>query len=1085
MGYRVILFLFLFLIVKTSFGQSPHSMIATGVAPLEQVERYVLPKQDNAILLEAEMERRAAGLAPHFAKAVELSISPATHGNWEWTTNFGWVWRLRIRSAGAYSLNLGFASYQMPAGGKLLLYDPAQEDVLGPFTPSDNEAHDQLWTPILRGEELVLEVQIPAAARPLLQLHLTTVGHDFVGFHQVVVGNCHLDVICGSENGWDIIDPYRDAIQSVAVYGLGGETFCTGFLINNTQNDCRPYFITANHCGITPSNAASVVVYWNYQNSFCREPGSAASGNPGNGQLNLTNTGAIYRAGYSATDFTLVELDDPVLPAANAYFAGWSRSATPPQDTAVLVHHPDGLEKRISFFFGDTYPGEWGSGNSQVPAGNHIIVPDWNIGSSESGSSGAPLFNKAGQITGQLHGGGAQCGNNQYDSFGAFRASWFGGNTASTSLRYWLDPYDNNPTTLDGHWAIECQPSIVMEADTWTTCAPGQLVFELDITAGFSGQVYLIASGLPSGIQASFSSNPVQAGAQSILTLSVNAGVSPGNYSFEVLAYNGGASAYVNASISVNSGMSQAPSLQTPGNTQVGLPLTPSFSWLPIVGATHYEVQISKEMSFEHLLENISTTSNSVHNVVLEEMQCHYWRVRGLGSCGAGPWSEIRVFHTAVAYCNFLASTNQIVSISESGITQVVSEIAVGQAGFVADIALTNLDISHTYVGDLSAYLVSPSGTIVDLFHRPGVPGDYFGCFGYDLSLDFSDEAPHDYQVFENTCDFWTIPAISGHFKPMEALENFIGEPVQGTWRLVVTDHWDGDGGSINGWNLDFCLSPASLPQLFYESNHFDACQNETLEFDVYIGAGFDNPVFLSAGNLPPGSQLSYSQIPALPGDLIQVSIQNLSNPGDYNFFLYAADGPNTATANMNLAVEEMVTAPVLLTPEDNTPVLDDVLNLNWAYMASADTFIIELATDPSFDNFVVKAKTTDDYYIVQDFLAGGPYFWRVTALNRCGAATSMVYSFFMEGSSTGAHTTDIPQPLLVFPNPTQDVLYIQPSHMEIPFRWRFFNTDGQLLLQGEVQGATSVKLGHLPKGAYWMQVVQGEELFSHKVILL
>jgi len=53
--------------------------------------------------------------------------------------------------------------------------------------------------------------------------------------------------------------------------------------VNNVRQDLKPYFMTANHCGITSGNAASLVVYWNYQNSTCRPPGSPASGNPGNG----------------------------------------------------------------------------------------------------------------------------------------------------------------------------------------------------------------------------------------------------------------------------------------------------------------------------------------------------------------------------------------------------------------------------------------------------------------------------------------------------------------------------------------------------------------------------------------------------------------------------------------------------------------------------------------------------------------------------------------------------------------------------------------------------------------------------------
>ncbi len=56
----------------------------------------------------------------------------------------------------------------------------------------------------------------------------------------------------------------------------GGSRFCSGSLVNDTANDRRMYFMTANHCSITSANAGSLVAYWNYKNSFCRTPGSTA-----------------------------------------------------------------------------------------------------------------------------------------------------------------------------------------------------------------------------------------------------------------------------------------------------------------------------------------------------------------------------------------------------------------------------------------------------------------------------------------------------------------------------------------------------------------------------------------------------------------------------------------------------------------------------------------------------------------------------------------------------------------------------------------------------------------------------------------
>jgi len=432
--------------------------IAPTSTPLARVAQYTLPPLDNEALLEEEMARRKPGTAPRFAESIEVDISPQTHGSWERLPDGRQAWRLRVHSKGAKSLNLGFTEYVMPAGGTLILYTPGLEKVMGPFTPADNEEHGQLWTPILEGDELVIEVVLPATQREELGLQLRYVNHDFLGAMGVLSGSCNVDVICSAADGQPQVDAYRDEIQSVAVISQGGTTFCTGFLVSNTRNDCTPYFMTAHHCSITPSNAPSIVAHWNYQNSWCRPPGSVASGNPGDGDLTLFNTGAIYRAGWQPSDFTLVELDDPLPLEANAYMAGWSRAQGYEVGSYACIHHPDGAEKRITTADTDPYSGTWGGGSAEVENGNHVVIPQWDIGSTESGSSGSPLFNRDNRAIGQLHGGAANCSNNSYDSYGAFWASWDGGNTPTTRLKDWLDPDNLDPMTHDGYYETCSDP---------------------------------------------------------------------------------------------------------------------------------------------------------------------------------------------------------------------------------------------------------------------------------------------------------------------------------------------------------------------------------------------------------------------------------------------------------------------------------------------------------------------------------------------------------------------------------------------------------------------------------------------------
>ena len=50
---------------------------------------------------------------------------------------------------------------------------------------------------------------------------------------------------------------------------------------------------------------------------------------------------------------------------------------------------------------------------------------------------------------------------------------------------------------------------------------------------------------------------------------------------------------------------------------------------------------------------------------------------------------------------------------------------------------------------------------------------------------------------------------MSGVVIPSSALSIFNGEDSAGTWILKVVDGYDGDGGSINSWSLDFCTLSA------------------------------------------------------------------------------------------------------------------------------------------------------------------------------------------------------------------------------------------------------------------------------------
>ncbi len=422
-------------------GRTPSATLFEGqLLPDLEIEEVSLNALDLAAVAQEDVQREQDGLPPRYAIPELVSMSPFNSGALELVNDETLVWRLRIAAPLATSINLGFGQYHMPEGGQLMLYSSDRSLVLRPFTAADNKSHGELWTPLIPSDEIVVELTLPVELFDdnRLQLELTQIGYGYRGFGSKgdgsqESGSCNIDVVCSDGDDW------REEIPSVAVFSTGGSTFCTGFMVNNTANDRTPFFMTANHCGIGSGNAASLVVFWNYETSTC-------GGSP-NGQLNQFQTGSTHLASRSASDFTLLQLDDDPDTAWGVTFAGWDRTGADAPG-AIAIHHPNTDEKAISFENAPTTTTTYLQ-NSVPGNGTHVRVIDWDLGTTEPGSSGSPLFDPSHRVIGQLHGGFAACGNNSSDWYGKFSVSWDAGTTPSTRLSDWLDPIGSGAMTVD------------------------------------------------------------------------------------------------------------------------------------------------------------------------------------------------------------------------------------------------------------------------------------------------------------------------------------------------------------------------------------------------------------------------------------------------------------------------------------------------------------------------------------------------------------------------------------------------------------------------------------------------------------
>jgi len=131
-----------------------------------------------------------------------------------------------------------------------------------------------------------------------------------------------------------------------------------------------------------------------------------------------------------------------------------------------------------------------------------------------------------------------------------------------------------------------------------------------------------------------------------------------------------------------------------------------------------------------------------------------------------------------------------------SGFTGTVAGIRfnIGGEACNTDEGSTTVGIDHTWVGDVTLALTSPSGQTVTLFSGPGGTGNGGNNFCQTV---LDDAATTSIQSFTALAPF------TGTFSPLEPLSSFAGEDPNGTWTVRVIDDFIVDTGSVRAFSLD------------------------------------------------------------------------------------------------------------------------------------------------------------------------------------------------------------------------------------------------------------------------------------------
>ena len=371
-------------------------------------------------------------------------------GTWTELENGDRIWRLIISSPGALSLNFIFDDFYIPEGGKLYLYSDDREDLLGAYTSIQNQESGMLGTWLVYDDKVWLEYYEPANVTNQGRLNIAKAIHGYrnaasknnlKGLNDS--GDCNLDVNCSVGDDWEDLKNHNK--KSVALIIMGGSV-CSGALINNTENDGTPYFLTANHCYGGDEATWAFRFGWISPTNVC-----ATTANSQNGPTNMTISGSTLKSRSSSSDFALVQINSSIPSSWDRVFAGWDRSDNTPE-FQIGIHHPSGDVMKVCR---DDNPALSTFYNGASVWEINDATGGWEIGVTEGGSSGSPLFDQNGKIIGQLYAGTAACSgtvdNNGWDVYGRLGVSWSGNGSSTNRLSDWLDPNGSSPTYIESY----------------------------------------------------------------------------------------------------------------------------------------------------------------------------------------------------------------------------------------------------------------------------------------------------------------------------------------------------------------------------------------------------------------------------------------------------------------------------------------------------------------------------------------------------------------------------------------------------------------------------------------------------------
>lgn len=401
---------------------------------------------------------------------------------------------------------------------------------------------------------------------------------------------------------------------------------------------------------------------------------------------------------------------------------------------------------------------------------------------------------------------------------------------------------------------------------------------------------------------------------------------------------------YTNIEVYINSLVKDLVNKQYPNTpTQVALflptnnesisPIKVSFSWSSIANASHYQLQISKNLDFSSNVITLNDLKNlSVVYSQLDINSTYYWRVRAFNNSIAGGYSAVRSFKTN----NLNTIPGKTILLNPMNGKESIKTDPLFSWAEVPNAKEYQIQVS--IVSDFSSTVINQSGLGITKFQSP--------------------------KLKENTIYFWRVRAKndvgSGNYSTLGSFKtaNF------GIVPSIIVPIRPTNGVLVNPLNLRLEWDPNPTA--------------ESYTIQVSTSSSFSNNVIFQRNITN-----SYFDIPSLnSGIKYYWKVVGVNRTGT---------GPFSEMSNNYFVTKSYDKAPsqiITTLPVHDSNVFSTSITFSWQPDPIAKTYTFQLSTSPQFSSFVTNVSNlTETTRIVTGLIANTQYYWRVYASNEAGSS--------------------------------------------------------------------------------------------------